>query len=304
MLVITNRQAGGAEDGALEAAAAVLRRDGKVSVVSCRSPQDVDAVLEGYPDEGTLVVAGGDGSLHAVVAALHRRGELARRRLGLIPLGTGNDFARALGLPLDVAAAAHVVRDGQVRELDLLADDAGGVAVNAVHAGAGARAALAAAPWKRWLGPAAFPLGGVLAGVTARGWRLRVEADGAVLADGSDRILMVGVANTPSIAGGTAVLAAHAAPDDGLADVVISYATGPLTRLGYALRLRHGQHTDHPDVSAAQATTVTISGEDFPINTDGEVGGPVGRRTWTVLPRAWRVLAPDRPPLRPPERPP
>ena len=48
-----------------------------------------------------IVVAGGDGSLHAVVTALHRRHELASRTLGLIPLGTGNDFARTLGIPLD-----------------------------------------------------------------------------------------------------------------------------------------------------------------------------------------------------------
>ena len=52
------------------------------------------------------MVAGGDGSLHAVVTALHRRHELAERTLGLIPLGTGNDFARALDIPLDPAEAA------------------------------------------------------------------------------------------------------------------------------------------------------------------------------------------------------
>lgn len=292
MLVITNHQAGGTGDHALDAAASVLRAADDVNVVSCRSPGDLDVALEEHQGVQTLVVAGGDGTLHAVLAALHRRDEVARYRLGLIPLGTGNDFARALDLPLDAAAAARVVRCGHARELDLLVDDAGGVVVNAVHVGVGARAASAAAPWKGRLGAAAFPLGGVLAGLTVRGWRLRVEADGAVVADGDDRILMVGIANTPSIAGGAAVLAAQASPDDGLVDVVVSHATGPLTRLGYALRIRHGGHTSRDDVRTVRATTVTITGEGFPVNTDGEVGGPVTHRTWTVRPRAWRFLAP------------
>ena len=61
----------------------------------------------------SIVVAGGDGSLHAVVSALHRRHELAERTLGLIPLGTGNDFARALGIPLDPGEAAAALLSGQ-----------------------------------------------------------------------------------------------------------------------------------------------------------------------------------------------
>ena len=62
-----------------------------------------------------IVVAGGDGSLHAVVAALHRRNDLADAVLGLIPLGTGNDFARCMGIPLDPEEAARVILDGEVR---------------------------------------------------------------------------------------------------------------------------------------------------------------------------------------------
>ena len=59
-------------------------------------------------------MAGGDGSLHAVVSVLYRRHDLARAVLGLIPLGTGNDFARGNDIPLDPAEAAAVVLDGEV----------------------------------------------------------------------------------------------------------------------------------------------------------------------------------------------
>ena len=64
------------------------------------TPGELDGVLHRAGCR-SIVVAGGDGSLHAVITALHRRHELAERTLGLIPLGTGNDFARALEIPLD-----------------------------------------------------------------------------------------------------------------------------------------------------------------------------------------------------------
>ena len=61
------------------------------------------------PGSRRIVVAGGDGSLHAVIAALHRRNELKNAVLGLLPMGTGNDFARGLGIPLDIEEAARVI---------------------------------------------------------------------------------------------------------------------------------------------------------------------------------------------------
>jgi diacylglycerol kinase family enzyme len=180
--------------------------------------------------------------------------------------------------------------------MELIVDDAGGVVVNAVHAGVGAEAARAAERWKARLGPLAFRVGAALSGVRQRGWRLRVTADGAVLAGVDRRVLMVALAVGRTIGGG-APLAPDADPGDGLAEVVVSEATGPLARLGYALHLRRGTHGSRSDVHTARAHTVAISGEPFSINADGEVSGPITCRTWTVQPRAWRFLAPRPPPL-------
>ena len=116
LLLITNTDAGGAERESLEVALGVLREDADVEVASTSNPGELDGVLHRAGCR-SIVVAGGDGSLHAVVAALHRRHELGGRTLGLIPLGTGNDFARALGIPLDPAeaAAALLRRDAAAR---------------------------------------------------------------------------------------------------------------------------------------------------------------------------------------------
>jgi len=236
-------------------------------------------------------VVGGDGSLHTAVRHLWRRGEADQCPVGLIPLGTGNDFARGVGLPLDPVEAAKVIRTGRPRPVDLVTDDAGGVVVNAMHVGAGAEAAVEARPLKPYLGTAAFPIGAVVAGARAKGWRLRIEVDGRTVTSGR-RVLMAGLANAPSIAGGTATLAPGASVTDGRVDVVISLAVGPLARIGYALRLIRGTHAEREDVLRRPARTLTISGQPFYVNADGEISGPIRRRSWTVRPGAWRFVLP------------
>lgn len=291
LLVIANEEAGSAERGAVAAAAAVLGDTGPVEVAYMRDRADLEAVLDRRGDR-TVVVAGGDGSVHAVVSALHRRGELARCRLGLVPLGTGNDLARGLGVPLDPQEAARVVLAGPLRRLDLLVGDDGGVVLNAVHAGVGAEAARAAATWKSRLGRFAYPVGALSAGLRSGGWRLEVDVDGGLVADERTRVLMVALANGPSIAGGTAHPHPDAVPDDGLADVVVAHAVGRPARLGYALDLVRGTHLRRDDVVTARGRRVSVRGEPFRTVADGEVSAPATGRTWTVVPSAWQVAAP------------
>jgi len=289
-LLLASAAAGSVEQDAIEVARAVLAQAGPVEVVMTATPHELDVALDACGDRQP-VVAGGDGSLHLVVTRLAARGQLGDRPLGLVPLGTGNDLARGLGLPLDPADAARVVLTGTARPLDLLRDDAGGVVVNAVHVGVGAEAAARAGRLKPLLGLLAYPLGAVVAGLTSSGWRLRVEVDGAVLSDTHRRTLMVGVGNGPGIGGGTPLLPG-AEPDDGLLDVVVSYATGPLARMRYGTALRHGKHLQDRDVRSARGRSVTISGEPVGINADGELGEQTTARTWTVQPGAWSLICP------------
>jgi diacylglycerol kinase (ATP) len=291
MLVVTNELAGRTEAEAVRKVVEELGGEPEVELVTCCQQSDLDAMLDRRGDR-TVVVVGGDGSLHTMLKHLRRRGEAATCPVGLIPLGTGNDFARGMGIPLDSLEAARLVRGGQPRPVDLIVDDADGVVVNAVHVGAGAEAAMRAKPFKRRLRRAAFPLGAVIAGATVRGWRLRVEVDGYRVTSGRQRVLMIGIANAPTIAGGTAELGPGASPTDGKAEVTVSLATGWLARVGYSIALLRGRHPERADVINMPGMAVTVSGSPFYVNADGELTGPVRRRSWRVEPGAWRCVLP------------
>lgn len=290
VLVVTNELAGRTEADSVAAAVRVLEGAGEaVEIVTCHAEEDLGRLLDRRAGQ-TVVVVGGDGSLHTFLRQLWRRGEAQDCPVGLIPLGTGNDFARGVGIPIDPVAAAKLIVDGSPHKVDLIVDDDNGVAVNAVHVGVGAEAAHAARPLKPWLRIAAFPIGAVLAGATAKGWRLKITVDGRVVADGRRRVLMAGLANARTIAGGTAELGPEASPVDGFADVTVSYAVGPLARIGYALALRRGRHPERTDVQHLKGRDVEVSGGPFHVNADGELTGPATHKRWRVVPHAWRLV--------------
>lgn len=299
ILLITNCQAGSSDDEAAQAAAEALRESAEVEVVTSTDTAELDSLLEAR-DGRDLVIAGGDGSLHAVVERLHSRGELGDCVLGLIPLGTGNDFARGVDIPLDPQQATDVIRYGTTQRIDLLVDDAGGVVVNAVHSGVGAEAGEEAHTWKRRLGKIGYLVGAVIAGFRTHGIRVVVEADGTVLADGTRRVLQVGIGNGPYIGGGTP-LAPDADPTDGWVDVVVSFSVPRVDRFLYGFHLRRGTHDERHDVRCERARHAEVRGTDFWCNADGELLGPLRSRRWTVRPAAFSLRVPTPEPVAAPE---
>jgi diacylglycerol kinase family enzyme len=288
-VVIANRGAGSSDRAAVAAVHDLLARTGAVEVHETASPSELDAVVAGL-GPSTLVVAGGDGSLHAAVNALHRAGVAGSTTLGLIPLGTGNDLARTVGIPRDVLAAGVIVRDALPQEQDLLVGPHDKVAVNAVHLGIGAEAVRLGARAKARLGAPGFAVGALLAGARYPGWQLAVEVDGHLMPD-RGRALMVGLSLGRTIGGGAA-LAPDADPTDGLVDVTVASTSGPLRRLSFAYRLRGGRHVELPDVDTVRGTRVAISGGPVRANVDGEVTKPRHDWHWTVIRHGWRLLAP------------
>ncbi len=290
LLLITNSEAGTTDAENVEKALAVLREATDVEVCSTGNPGELDGVLHRRGGR-RVVVAGGDGSLHAVVAALHRRQELADTVIGLIPLGTGNDFARGQGIPLDPEEAAGLVVRGEVRPVDLIVDCAGQVVVNNVHIGVGAQASRKAHKWKGRLGRVGYGVGAALASVNPPFVRLRIEVDGEEIADVAHPVLMMAIGNGSRVGGG-AEITPDADPEDGKMDIMVSFAIGPLARFGYAFRFRKGEHTDRDDVLYLRGTQVSVSGQSFYCSADGEVQGPERNRTWRIEPRAFTMTLP------------
>ncbi len=301
LLVITNAEAGTSDEERLGLALGVLRAATSVEVAATSEPGELDGVLH-RAGSRRIVVAGGDGSLHAVIKALHRRHELADAVVGLLPLGTGNDFARGNDIPLDVEEAARVLLEGTPKPVDLLVDELGGIVVNNVHVGAGAAASKRAHRWKKRLRPVGlgkvnlgklgYPIGAAITAYNPPVVRLRVEVDHEVVVDFDEPVLMVAVGNGASVGGGTE-LTPHADTEDGRMDVMISRATGPISRLIYAVRLGLGSHPDDPQVDYLRGRSVSVSGEPFWVSADGEVSGPERHRSWRLEPAAYRMVLPD-----------
>lgn len=295
LLLITNADAGSSDEATIDRALGILRQGAAVEVAATSSPDELSSVLEGAGDR-TIVVAGGDGSLHAVIGALHARGDLAGRTIGLLPLGTGNDFARGTGIPLDVEDAAHVVLDGSPRPVALLVDEDDEVVVNNVHAGAGAAASEVGAAWKERLGRVGlgrlgYPVGAVVTAVRPPALRLKVTVDDEVLLDTDHRTLMVALGNGSRVGGGAAINP-DADPEDDTIDVVLTRPLKPLARIGYAAQLAVGRHPDNTRVLTATGRRVTVEGEAFHYSADGEIEGPVTSRTWHLVPSAYSLLLP------------
>lgn len=300
LLFIANAAAGSSDREARESALAVLREEAEVDVVETESIDDLTEAIA-TRDGREIVVAGGDGSLHAFVTALCRAGGLGEDppTVGLLPMGTGNDFARATDLPKDPREAARIILDNPSRPVDVLVDGDDNLVANAVHIGVGEEAGRIAAPWKERLGRVGlgvlgYAIGGIAAGVGQQGRHLEVVVDDEVVADGTRRVLQVAATIGTSVGGGSTI-APDAAAGDGLADVVVSFAVAPLRRLRYALHLGRGTHTELDDVITRRARTVTVKGVNhaFAANSDGEELEPARERTWRVVAGAYHLHTPE-----------
>jgi diacylglycerol kinase (ATP) len=290
ILLLTNVEAGSADDEKLGVAVAALRTSATVEVCITSGQGELDDVLD-HLGRRQLVVAGGDGSFHGVVAALNRRNELRQTVLGLIPVGTGNDFARAVGIPLDPEAAARAVLAGKVGPIDLVVDDAGDVVVNNVRVGMGADASRQAIKWKKRLGRLGYAIGAVKAALRQHVLRVLILVDEELVADVDGAVLDISIGNGATVGGGLPVNpAAH--PQSGQMDVMLSFAVGPVARISYGIDLLRARHLTRSDVLHRRGNTVSISGTAFYPSSDGEISGPVSNRTWRVVKSAFRMTLP------------
>jgi diacylglycerol kinase (ATP) len=218
------------------------------------------------------VVAGGDGSIGSVAELAAR----ARVPLAVVPVGTANDFARALDIPLDPAEASTLAATGRrTRRLDLAWIDGPGIGrrpfLNAASVGLSPVAASKAGGLKRALGPLAYGLGAVRAGLTTRPLRCRLVGDGEEAFAGE--AWQVTVASTGAFGGGAEL---DANPQDGRLDAVVIAGSRPSLVIR-AYGMRSGSIASQRGVRSLTAGTIELDvAPGTPYNIDGELieGGP------------------------------
>jgi len=219
-----------------------------------------------------LVVGGGDGTVGTVAGMLADLPADRRPVLGVLPLGTANDFARTLDLPSDLAAAVAVLTSGKVVDIDL--GRANGLPfLNVASLGLSVEATLALRPaLKRRLGPLAYPVSTMVAYRRHRPFRARLEfpaAEHPPLELGD--LLQVTVGNGRHYGGGNTV-APDAGIDDSTLDVYAIQAGRLRDHLSVARLIRDGSLIQHDHVQHLIARSLVLhTDEPQPVNLDGEI---------------------------------
>lgn len=231
----------------------------------------------------TLVVSGGDGLIHLAVQALAG----SETALGIVPAGTGNDAARAFGIPLqDPLAAAEVVLRDRRRRIDLArSGDSWYLTVLATGFDALVAKRGGAMRWPRnnlrYTAAVAVEL------PRFQPLRYTLAVDGA---EHSFDAMFVSVANTDYFGGGMQI-AAGASFEDGLLDVIIVKPLSRLNLVRFFPTVNTGQHVHHPAFERLRARSVTIAtAPAVTTYADGERFGD-GPLTVECVPAALTVLA-------------
>jgi diacylglycerol kinase (ATP) len=266
--LVTNAASGRGTDA--DRVAALLRDAGAEVAVHPFDPARSDAAVDEAaraaaaerPDR--VAVAGGDGSIGPVAVHAAANG----LPLAVIPTGTANDFARALDLPRDPEDAARLAAgDGRERTVDILRAGERPF-LNAASLGLSVIAAHRARPLKRPLGPLAYAVGALRAGLTAKPLRCRVTVDGGQVFAGE--AWQVIVAGTGAFGGGSEL--EEADPADRLVDVAVLEAGPRVALVRRAFGMRSGSLVDQPGVHHARGRTVELElPRSAPFNVDGEV---------------------------------
>ncbi|MBO8163462.1 MAG: diacylglycerol kinase family lipid kinase [Brevibacillus sp.] len=242
-----------------------------------------------------VVAIGGDGTVSEVAAGLMQ----VRRScpLGHIPAGSGNDFARGHGLPLDsIAALKHILAEQTGKRIDVLM--AGGrSAVNSIGIGFDGKVVQVAnrSLYKVWLNR--LGLGKLIYALsTLRVWLGFRPCGMTVTVDGRNEYCPdswgVAITNIPYY-GGSMMICPQAVPDDGMADVMVVTGLKRLKLLPILTKVYKGKHLSHPAIRFFRGRVITIR-PDAPqlVHFDGDLAEEVATVTIVVEADRLEVLKP------------
>lgn len=255
-------------------------------IVQTAYPGHATELAKQAADAGALIVAaaGGDGTLGEVANGLVDTSV----RLGVIPLGTGNDFARCAGISENLAVAVDNLFTGKPCRVDLGWVN-GRYFINVAGCGFDAAVAQRVNRGFRFLhGTPAYVAAVYQTLVTFRPARMRITADNEQICE---RALLCTVANSQSYGGGMRI-APFAQVDDGWLDVCVVKAVSKLEFIRIFPRVFTGTHVTHPRFLMFKAKRIYVESDPpVPVLVDGDVFGttPVD---FTMYPSAIEVILP------------
>ncbi len=215
-----------------------------------------------------VVAVGGDGTINEVVNGLAE--QEYRPKLGIIPAGTTNDFARAVHIPRDVMAATDIIVQG-----DTIPVDIGRINDKYfVNIGGGGRLTELTyevpSKLKTMLGQLAYYLKGIEMLPSFKATEVSIEYDGKLF-EGEVMLFLVGLTNS---VGGFEKLAPNSSINDGLFSLLILKKTNLADFIRVATLALRGEHINDPNVIYTQANRIKVQSHDkVQLNLDGEFGG-------------------------------
>lgn len=234
--------------------------------------------------ERYIVAVGGDGTINEVASALYKYKDAV---MGFCPFGTGNDFARASGMPTDPAEAAAVIMDGKPRPTDI------GMAgekpfINIGGLGFDVDVVINTEKYKgRLHGMLPYLIGIMKSMFPLNRVPVRLVADGKVI---EEKVLILSIANGTHFGGGMAVCP-EANPFDGYFDVCVIKAVSLIKFLALLPLFLKGKHLGKKPIMYFKAKEVAIECERAPMQLDGELG-EYAPAVYRILPGAIMMQLP------------
>ena len=248
-----------------------------------------EAALAGF---SPIVSAGGDGSISEVVNGLMQAaGSEMAGPLGIIPLGSADDFADMLGLEKEVEAACRAILAGHTRIIDVGCVN-GRYFDNNSAVGLEPMVTITERAMKRIQGTPRYILAAFKTILSHEPWHVRLVWDDGEY-DGPTALVSVG--NTRRT-GGAFWMTPRAEPDDGYLDFVFTGKLGRLKLLRLLPTTFDGSHVERPEVTYLRTTRLTVEcNPPTPIQADGELFDLSATRIeYTILPGRLQVIVPDK----------
>jgi len=252
-----------------------------------QGPGHAERIVSELPDEALILAVGGDGTAHEVAAACVG----TERVIGVLPVGSGNDYVKALGIGTSLERALEVVVRGVIRSMDtgvvngVRFNNGLGIGFDAEVAAKVARAPAYLGGFGRYL----WSVGRLLWSFECHEARIKLDGGQEIAA----KTVLVAVALGTTY-GARFTVAPESSLEDGAFDVVWSEEVSRAEVLRLVPAVLRGTHLAHPKIHFARAAKVEVRLEEpTPAQVDGEVLSPTRDFRAQVLPSSLRVLVPQ-----------